>query len=198
MRICFFGDSIVNGTGDDDCLGWTGRVCSSARRAGHDVTHYNLGIRRDTSADVRARWRREAERRLSPDHDGRLVFAFGGNDCVSEGPGGLRVTRDQALGNARSILSEASAWLPTLMIGPSPVSFDADTDDRIAALCDDFRRVCESVGVPYLPVFPSLAASTVWSREAALGDGTHPNSGGYSELAAIVSEWNAWKRWFLQ
>jgi acyl-CoA thioesterase-1 len=64
MRICFFGDSIVNGTGDDDCLGWTGRICSAARHAGHAVTHYNLGIRRDTSANVSARWRQEAERRL--------------------------------------------------------------------------------------------------------------------------------------
>jgi acyl-CoA thioesterase I len=198
MRICFFGDSIVNGTGDDDCLGWTGRVCSLARRAGHDVTHYNLGIRRDTSVNVRARWRQEAERRLPPDHDGRLVFAFGGNDCVSEGSGGLRVTRDRALADARSILSEASAWLPTLMIGPSPVSFDAETDGRIAALSNDLGHVCESLGVPYLPVFPSLATSGVWSREATLGEGTHPNSGGYAELAAIVSEWNAWKRWFLR
>ena len=80
MRICFLGDSFVNGTGDDDCLGWTGRICSSARRSGRDVTHYNLGVRRDTSADILARWRQEAERRLSPDLGGRLVFAFGGND----------------------------------------------------------------------------------------------------------------------
>jgi hypothetical protein len=28
IRICFFGDSIVNGTGDDACLGWVGRICS--------------------------------------------------------------------------------------------------------------------------------------------------------------------------
>lgn len=196
MRICFFGDSIVNGTGDDECLGWTGRVCASARRAGHDVTHYNLGIRRDTSADVRARWRQEAERRLPADQDGRLVFAFGGNDCVPDGLGGVRVAHDQALANARFILSEASAWLPTLMIGPSPLSFDADSDGRVAALSERLRRVCEEIDVPYLPVFPSLTASAVWSSEAARGDGTHPNRGGYSELAAIVSKWSAWKRWF--
>ena len=53
MRIHFFGDSVVNGTGDGERLGWTGRVCSRARRAGHDLTHYNLGIRRDTRADIR-------------------------------------------------------------------------------------------------------------------------------------------------
>lgn len=26
MRICFIGDSFVNGTGDDTCLGWVGRI----------------------------------------------------------------------------------------------------------------------------------------------------------------------------
>jgi lysophospholipase L1-like esterase len=61
MRICFFGDSIVNGTGDPDCLGWVGRVCGAARKSGVDLTSYNLGIRRDTSADILRRWRREAE-----------------------------------------------------------------------------------------------------------------------------------------
>jgi acyl-CoA thioesterase-1 len=196
MRICFFGDSIVNGTGDDDCLGWTGRVCSSARRAGHDVTHYNLGIRRDSSADVRARWRSEAERRLSPGHDGRLVFAFGGNDCVSDGSGGIRVARDDALANARAILSEASAWLPTLMIGPSPLRSDADADERVAVLSRDLEQLCKAIDVPYLPVFAILTNSAIWSKEAAKGDGTHPNSRGYSTLAAIIGEWSAWKRWF--
>jgi acyl-CoA thioesterase-1 len=55
MRICFFGDSFVNGTGDDDALGWVGRAVASARHAGRDVTAYNLGVRGDTSADVAAR-----------------------------------------------------------------------------------------------------------------------------------------------
>ena len=59
MRICFVGDSFVNGTGDPECLGWPGRICAAARRAGHDVTYYNLGVRRDTSGDVQARWELE-------------------------------------------------------------------------------------------------------------------------------------------
>jgi lysophospholipase L1-like esterase len=71
MRICFFGDSFVNGTGDDDGLGWVGRVVARARQGGRDVTAYNLGIRRDTSADVAARWVGEARLRLPHEHDGR-------------------------------------------------------------------------------------------------------------------------------
>lgn len=196
MRICFFGDSIVNGTGDDDCLGWTARLCAKARHDGYDVTHYNLGIRRDTSADVRARWRLEAQRRLPLTHDGRLVFSFGSNDCVSETAGSVRVHSDDTLLNARSILSEASAWLPTLMIGPSPLSFDTDADERVAKLSNDLGDLCRSINVPYLPVFHTLKVSGIWSEEAARGDGTHPNSGGYSRLAETVGAWDAWKRWF--
>lgn len=77
MRLCFFGDSFVNGTGDDDCLGWVGRLCAAERRVGRDLTVYNLGVRRDTSDDILRRWRREAEARLPPGCGGRLVFSFG-------------------------------------------------------------------------------------------------------------------------
>lgn len=64
MRICFFGDSFVHGTGDDDCLGWPSRLCAEARSRCHDITSYNLGICRDTSGDVAQRWEREAGTRL--------------------------------------------------------------------------------------------------------------------------------------
>ena len=64
MRICFVGDSFVNGTGDPDCLGWAGRVCAAAQHDGHDITYYNLGVRRETTADIRDRWEREVSCRL--------------------------------------------------------------------------------------------------------------------------------------
>jgi lysophospholipase L1-like esterase len=63
-RICFVGDSFVNGTGDPECLGWTGRICALACQKGHDVTYYNLGVRRETSTDIATRWRDEVSRRL--------------------------------------------------------------------------------------------------------------------------------------
>ncbi len=66
LRICFIGDSFVNGTGDPTCLGWTGRICAAAIARGHDVTHYNLGIRRQTSTDIQARWQEEVSLRLPP------------------------------------------------------------------------------------------------------------------------------------
>ena len=59
IRICFVGDSLVNGAGDPECLGWTGRICAGARGDGYDVTYYNLGVRGQTSADIASRWHEE-------------------------------------------------------------------------------------------------------------------------------------------
>ena len=44
IRICFVGDSFVNGIGDETALGWVGRVCALAHTHGFPLTSYNLGI----------------------------------------------------------------------------------------------------------------------------------------------------------
>src|SRR5215471_4713715 len=80
MRICFIGDSFVSGAYDHECLGWAGRISASARRRGHDVSPYNLGVRGETSVQISRRWRAEAEARQSAQQEGRLVFEFGVND----------------------------------------------------------------------------------------------------------------------
>lgn len=196
MWICFFGDSFVNGTGDDECLGWTGRLCSAARKSGHDVTCYNLGVRRDTSADIRARWRHEAEARLPLGRDGRLVFSFGANDGTpGDDVGGARVSHARALANAEAILTEARQWRPTLMVGPVPVGDDPAADRRIAALSADLGALCGRLAIPYLAVFATLAASEPWTREAAANDGSHPNAAGYAVLAQAVANWDGWRSW---
>jgi acyl-CoA thioesterase I len=195
IRVCFFGDSFVNGTGDDTCLGWVGRACAASRHQGCDLTCYNLGIRRDTSADIRGRWQREAQARLPPEHDGRLVFSFGANDCCLNDAGTAeRVACDEAMANAREILSQAHAWRPTLMMGPLPVC-DRAADARVAALSDAFASVCAAIGVPYLAVFDLAANSPVWRREVIVGDGAHPNAGGYSIISEAFQRWPPWCAW---
>jgi acyl-CoA thioesterase I len=197
VRICFFGDSFVNGTGDDDALGWVGRLVAKARQSGRDVTAYNLGIRRDTSADVAARWRSEARLRLPSDCDGRLVFSFGANDCLSAGvDGGPRIGRADSLANLEDVLREAQRWLPTLMVGPGIVADDREVNARICELSADYAKVCEQFGVPYLEICRLLLASPTWTREALASDGAHPNRGGYAIVADAVSEWSDWRDWF--
>jgi acyl-CoA thioesterase I len=196
MRICFIGDSIVNGTGDDDGLGWAGRIAARARREGHDVTLYNLGIRRDTSTDIAARWRAEVERRLPPQYrpEGRLAFSFGTNDCADDGRGGPRVPFAQAVANSGAILREATVFAPVLMIGPLPAQHDA-TDRRTRALSSAQQELCKRLGVPFLAVFDFVAACEPWRHDTVAGDGVHPNRNGYAALADFIWQWPALHSW---
>lgn len=51
IKICFIGDSLVNGACDVSTPGWTGRVSAKANNNGQRFTYYNLGIRGNTSTD---------------------------------------------------------------------------------------------------------------------------------------------------
>ncbi len=193
MRICFVGDSFVNGAGDPEYLGWTGRICRAARRKGLDITYYNLGIRRNTSADIAVRWLEEVSRRLPEECNGRVVFSFGVNDTTLE-EGKTRINFQNSIENTSKILTEANPLFPVLMVSPPPVP-DIEQNIRVAELSRQFDSVCRQLGVPYLDVFNPLQASTVWLKEAAANDGYHPGLAGYSELAKLVERWCSWLSW---
>jgi len=193
-RICFVGDSFINGTGDRECLGWTGRVCAAACRQGYNVTYYNLGIRRETSADIRDRWQAEVERRLPASCDRRVVFSFGVNDTTIE-QGRRRVESRDSVENARQILTQAKRSLSVLMVGPALVS-EAAQNQRICDLSVQLAALCQELEVPFLAIAERLQASTVWIPEAIANDGAHPGAAGYEELAELVRGWWAWQGWF--
>ena len=193
-RICFVGDSFVNGTGDPECLGWAGRICAAARHRGLDLTYYNLGVRRETSADILARWEREVACRLPAESGGRVVFSFGANDATLE-DGVPRVAPDAAVENARTMLATAGRSYPVLMVGPPPGA-DEEKNERLAALSGRFAALCGELGVPYLDVCTPLRASASWLDDVAnAGDGIHPGAVGYAELAGLVERWPGWLSW---
>ncbi|MBW4685330.1 MAG: lipase [Komarekiella atlantica HA4396-MV6] len=197
MRICFVGDSFVNGTGDPECLGWTGRICVNANKKGYEITYYNLGIRRDTSTDIAKRWIQEVSDRLPQEYDGRVVFSFGLNDTTLEN-GQTRVSFTESIKNASKILSEAKQLYPVLMVGPAPYVDEEDPQrkQRTINLSKQFAWICQEFNIPYLDVFPILENSSIWINEARTNDGVHPRSGGYTEFAQIVENWDAWLNWF--
>lgn len=194
MRLCFIGDSYVTGTGDQTCQGWAGRLCAMERRGGRDVTLYNLGVRGQTSCDIARRWLTETRSRLDGRHDGGVVLSFGVNDCTTTPHGQTRVTWADSMRATRSILEQARQTWPVLMVGPPPVGHE-DHDWRIRALSDAMARLCADMKIPFLPIWEPLRARPLWCAEIARGDGFHPTGGGYAELARLVHDWPAWRKW---
>jgi lysophospholipase L1-like esterase len=209
LRICFIGDSLTHGTRDDTTLGWPGRLCTKALSRGHDVTLYNLGIRRDTSADIATRWQAEVNARLPATAPGALVFSFGVNDMACDEQTLFRVPPAESHKLAREIISAASARWPVLWLSPAPIgrkhnvacalwSLEEDYQDKRAAqLTQDYAHIARDLNVPFLDIFTPLARSRMWRWALARGgDGTHPSARGYAMIARLVERWPAWQAWF--
>lgn len=207
LRICFVGDSITNGTGDDECLGWPGRLCSAERNRGHDITSYNLGVRAETSEQVASRWRTECSPRLPEPYPAALVFSFGVNDMAEEN-GALRVAKDRSLEAARQIISEAKQWLPVLWVGPAPINDETQpfspgpgrsysfSTNRLLDLNADYATLADELLVPYLQLMDPLLNDNQWETALKAGDGVHPTGPGYAVMARLIGDWPAWRAWF--
>ena len=187
MRLIAFGDSMVAGAGDPDHQGWVGRALAGRR----EVTLYNLGVRRETSADILARWQAEARPRLVAAEPMRIVFSFGANDAHLEN-GEPRVAVAETLKNARAMLTEARILAPVLMVGPPPV-VDPGVCARIDVLNAALLALCVRLQAPFIDVFQPLMAGGVWQAEAAAWDGAHPGAAGYGQMAQLVAAHPAWR-----
>lgn len=192
IRVIFLGDSLVAGVGDPAGAGWVGRVVAGAFAAGMPLTAYNLGVRRETSSDVLARWQTEVTPRITDEADCRVVLSFGANDATCEN-GRPRVPAIESPQNlSRALAGARRRALPVFVVGPPPVDGDAQ-QERISALSAGFREVAERDGTPYVDLAESLRASPLWRRELQAGDGAHPGSAGYALLAELVMPaWLAW------
>ena len=194
----FFGDSHTVGVGDEEGLGWTGRVFAAAMDAGIPTTTYNLGVGGETSADVAARWRAEARPRLpraDADGDARVVLAFGVNDVTLDDRN-RRCSEEQSLLSLEEVLLGAQGLgLRRFVVGPAPID-DDDANDRIAELSYAYRMLCARHRVPFVPLVDELRDNEVWRNSIAAGDGSHPGAGGYAEVARLVlaAGWLDWLR----
>lgn len=195
MRACFFGDSFTHGVGDEDGLGWPGRIVRRLLRERSSLTAYDLGIRRDTSADIRNRWESEALARLPRGYAHRIAFCFGTNDCADNGKGAGRLSCAETIGNARAILARSAELAPTILIGPPPILDDSGADQRVAALEPALQAVAEQYDIPFPPVLEALRRAPAWTEGAAAGDGTHPNGAGYAFMADYIWAWPAFATW---
>jgi len=193
IRICFLGDSLVNGTGDETAQGWVARVCAGAAAKGSPVTCYNLGIRRETSRDILSRWQNECARRLPGFCDGRVVLSCGVNDTVIE-EGKTRVDLDESLRNVAEILQGAAKKYKVLLVGPPPVGDEAH-NVRIQVLSNALAEAARLQNIPFIDLFSPMISDVEYKQDVLNNDGAHPTARGYQKLAAIVSSSPQW--WFL-
>lgn len=192
VRVTLFGDSMVAGVADPAGLGWVGHLVAAAFAMQLSVTAYNLGVRRDTSADVLARWQTELEPRLSAEADCRVVFSFGANDTTYQ-DGRPRVDAAASVENLELALAGARRRsLPVLVVGPPPINDDAQ-QERISELSSAFREVAARRDIPYVDIADALRSSREWRRELDDGDGAHPGRSGYALIAGlVVRPWLDW------
>jgi acyl-CoA thioesterase I len=209
LRVCFFGDSIVVGTGDEQARGWPARLAEFERPRGHDVTVYNLGVRRNTSKDIAARWEFEARRRLPENVKGGLIFTFGLNDVSIDESGTVRVGLNDTIAAARGIFRNARLWRPTLWLGPTPIEPERAAElragapgphlhidnVRTAVLSTHLATLANEINVPYLDLFGPLSRDERWTEALRAGDGIHPSGEGYAILAEFVEAWGPWREW---
>ncbi len=203
---CCVGDSITFGRGDSDTLGWVGRLARIEADSGHDPGLYNLGIRGDTTAEVRSRWRSECSNRIPAGVPSALLFSFGLNDTAEELGSGIRASVSQALASAREILVEARQLYPTLWIGPTPIDESKMPLTAFTGAVYDFRneRVAEynrayfgladKIGIPYLDLFSLLIEDKTWGHNFSFGDGVHPTAQNYAMMAKLIANWEAWRK----
>ena len=185
----FVGDSIVAGTGDEECRGWVGRVGTATYRAGVELTAYNLGIGGNTMAGVRARWHDEVTRRINLDIDNRLIVQAGVNDARD----GVDRDHEESSRDLTAIIAGArEIGLDPLIVGPIPTRQPRESE-RVGALSERYGAVCRDLDVPFIEVHAGLrdSGSFLASLEP---DGYHPDGEGYGQLAQVVLH-NGWWEW---
>ncbi|WP_302978758.1 GDSL-type esterase/lipase family protein [Bilophila wadsworthia] len=177
----FFGDSITLGVNDTLAGGWIGRFAGLAsQRAGLPVppsTFYNLGVRKQSSLQIRERWASEYRSRVNDATVPYLVFCFGTVDMAAPN-GNVVVPMQESIQNAQAILSEAQMEAPVLMMGPPPVK-NPDHLERLNKLNETYAGLCLDLGVAYLDLLKGLPAVYV----ADLDDGLHPGKTGNMLIA---------------
>jgi len=193
IRICYIGDTFVNGVGDPYFLGWSGRLSAMNHNKNQKITYYNLGVVMDTSSDILARWERETEARLPKSSINCAVFSFGLNDTIIIN-GRVRVSLVESMKNSRLKLGRAKVKYNVVMIGPPAVN-DNRHNARIKTYDEAYATVCNMLGINYLSLFDRLVDDVVWREELFLDKYFYSTAKGYELLANYIYNWNGW--WFV-
>ena len=190
----FFGDSLTLGVNDRTMLGWTGRFAATLDLPVPPTTFYNLGVRKQTSLAVLARWKEEVLRRELPESDVRLLFNVGVVDMAA--PKGEPVLSVEESGKALDkLLKEATHAYKKQVIrvlSPFPVVQEAH-NERIATLNAHYAKVCAAKGIEYIDIYSILVENQAYMND--LHDGIHPTGNGCAIIAEFLQQAESIKKW---
>lgn len=206
-KLCVFGDGISFGIGDSRPGGWPARLAEMEMARVPDLQTHNLCIPWQTTPDIAARWRQEAEPRLSGGSRCGVVFSFGLSDMVDVDDQGIRVALFDSSHWAEKMVGEARHWQSVLWIGPPPMLRSAEPREeaghwvayspaRLAALNEAFATIAADLGVPYLDLCAVLGETPEYRRALIDGDGVYPAAAGHRAIAETIAAWEPWHDWF--
>ncbi len=183
-QLFFFGDSITLGVGDQNFTGWPAALAQMLAAQGTIAppdTIYNLGARKNSSADIAARWRQEFTRRHIPGTGACFVFCFGTVDMAAP-QGRINVPVGESAANARAVLSEAQQSGRVLLVSPPPVA-DSAHSARLETLGRAYSAICAELAVPFADLYHAVDAPA-FLRD--LADGVHPGAEGNRLIAEAL------------
>jgi len=199
-RICFIGDSFVNGTCDEQALGWVGRLCALAMQQGIDLTYYNLGIRGNTSQNVLDRIEAEVSLRFGKAEDERVVLSFGVNDTLIDDVSSQnlsniapRVSEGKSIENMEKIIRLIQPKYSILIVGLLPVDGD-EQNTRIESVNAAFKKKAKQLDVPFIDIYYELVNDSIYRKEIHNADGAHPTNHGYRKISELILASGKW--WF--
>jgi len=192
----FFGDSVTLGVNDAAAGGWVARLAEKAAAKGLPVppdTFYNLGVRKNSSRAVLARWEAEYQARAMEGCPAHLVFCFGTVDMAA--PHAVpNVPVGESAANAREILQKAKEYGSVVMVSAPPVK-DGEHNQRLEALCTAYAAICKAVDVPFVDIFHPLLEAGYLDD---LADGIHPGPKGNAMIAGLLAEAEALRKSFAE
>ena len=190
----FFGDSVTLGVTDAPAGGWVCRLAGKAAQAGLSVppdTFYNMGVRRNSSRMILARFETEFKARVMEGVPSYLLFCFGTVDMAA--PKGFpNIPVGESAANAREILLKAKTFGSTALVSAPPVA-DKEHCQRLDALCTAYASICAAVEVPFVDIFHPLLKS---GYVEDLADGVHPGPAGNDMIASALLQAPELADWF--
>ena len=180
----FFGDSVMLGVNDAPAGGWVARLAGKASEKGLNVppdTFYNLGVRKNSSRNILARWEEEYKVRAMEGCPAYFVFCCGVVDMAA--PHAVpNVPVGESAANLRDMITKARKLGQTVVVSPTPVK-DEEHRQRIEALCQAYSAICKASDVPFIDIFHPLMESGYLDD---LADGIHPGPRGNEMIAELL------------